>query len=90
MPPRYNHPARVAERIAALDRAEQAANMPAMWPYPRFKGRWFEMPCRSIVSKHLGPKDYSTSTHRGHSRSIAKDRPAAIPGRSIAWRFSDL
>jgi alkanesulfonate monooxygenase SsuD/methylene tetrahydromethanopterin reductase-like flavin-dependent oxidoreductase (luciferase family) len=87
MPPAYNHPARVAERIAALDLvsngrvewgtgesatavemggfnidpadkedmwregAEQAANMLAMRPYPGFKGRWFEMPCRNIVPK---------------------------------------
>ncbi|HEV2337079.1 MAG TPA: LLM class flavin-dependent oxidoreductase [Stellaceae bacterium] len=87
MPPRYNHPARVAERIAALDlvsngrvewgtgesatavemggflidppdkeamwqeATEQAANMLAMRPYPGFKGKWFEMPCRNIVPK---------------------------------------
>src|SRR2546425_7411535 len=76
MPPRYNHPARVAERIAALDlvsngrvewgtgesatavemggflidppdkeamwqeATEQAANMLAMRPYPRFTRQW--------------------------------------------------
>ena len=87
MPPRYNHPARVAERIASLDlvsngrvewgtgesatavemggflidptdkeamwqeAVEQAANMLAMRPYPGFKGKWFEMPCRNLVPK---------------------------------------
>jgi alkanesulfonate monooxygenase SsuD/methylene tetrahydromethanopterin reductase-like flavin-dependent oxidoreductase (luciferase family) len=87
MPPRYNHPARVAERIAMLDlvsngraewgtgesatalelegfgvameektamwreATEQAANMLAMQPYPGFKGKYFEMPCRNLVPK---------------------------------------
>ncbi len=30
---------------------EQAANMLAMNPYPGFKGRYFEMPCRNLVPK---------------------------------------
>ena len=30
---------------------EQAANMLAMTPYPGFKGKYFEMPCRNIVPK---------------------------------------
>ena len=87
MPPKYSHPARVAERIATLDlvsngrvewgtgesgslmelggfgidreaksemwreATEQAANMMAMSPYPGFKGRHFEMPCRNLVPK---------------------------------------
>jgi alkanesulfonate monooxygenase SsuD/methylene tetrahydromethanopterin reductase-like flavin-dependent oxidoreductase (luciferase family) len=87
MSPKYNHPARAAERIATLDLvsngrvewgtgesatalemggfnlnpaektdewlegAEQAANMLAMTPYPGFKGKYFEMPCRNIVPK---------------------------------------
>jgi alkanesulfonate monooxygenase SsuD/methylene tetrahydromethanopterin reductase-like flavin-dependent oxidoreductase (luciferase family) len=87
MPPGFNHPARVAERIAVLDllsggrvewgtgesttalelggfgidpaqkqamwqeAAEQAANLLAMTPYPGFKGRYFEMPCRNLVPK---------------------------------------
>src|SRR6516164_8600432 len=87
MAPKYNHPARVAERIATLDlvsngrvelgtgesatavemggfgidpddkrtmweeATEQAANMLATQPYPGFKGRWFDMPCRNIVPK---------------------------------------
>src|SRR6516165_9018765 len=60
MPPNYNHPARVAERIATLDlvsngRVEEgtgeAANMLAMRPYPGFHGRWFDMPCRNLVPK---------------------------------------
>ncbi len=89
MPPLYNHPARVAERIATLDlvsngrvdwgtgesatavemggfgvdpqekeamwqeATEQAANMLAMRPYPGFRGRWFEMPCRNLVPKSV-------------------------------------
>ena len=87
MSPKYNHPARSAERIAVLDlvsngrvewgtgesasaleiggfnipqdektpmwqeATEQAANMLAMTPYPGFKGKYFEMPCRNIVPK---------------------------------------
>jgi len=87
MPPKINHPARVAERIAVLDlisggrvewgtgesttalelggfgidpaqkqamweeAAEQAANLLAMTPYPGFRGRFFEMPCRNLVPK---------------------------------------
>jgi len=89
MPPRYNHPARVAERIAALDlvsqgrvdwgtgesatalelegfgidateknamwqeATEQAANMLVMRPYPGYRGRYFEMPCRNLVPKSV-------------------------------------
>jgi alkanesulfonate monooxygenase SsuD/methylene tetrahydromethanopterin reductase-like flavin-dependent oxidoreductase (luciferase family) len=87
MSPKYNHPARSAERVAVLDlvsngrvewgtgesasalelggfnvpqdektpmweeATEQAANMLAMTPYPGFKGKYFEMPCRNIVPK---------------------------------------
>lgn len=87
MPPNYNHPARVAERIATLDlvsngrvewgtgessaalelggfnipdaekhgmyleATEQAANMIAMSPYPGYKGRYVDMPCRNVVPK---------------------------------------
>ncbi len=87
MPPRYSHPARIAERIATLDlvsngrvdwgtgesgsfmeldgfgvardekaamwreATEQAANMAAMSPYPGFRGRYFDMPCRNVVPK---------------------------------------
>jgi alkanesulfonate monooxygenase SsuD/methylene tetrahydromethanopterin reductase-like flavin-dependent oxidoreductase (luciferase family) len=89
MPPLYNHPARVAERIATLDlvsngrldwgtgesatavemggfgvdpqekeamwheATEQAANMLVMRPYPGFRGRWFDMPCRNLVPKSV-------------------------------------
>jgi alkanesulfonate monooxygenase SsuD/methylene tetrahydromethanopterin reductase-like flavin-dependent oxidoreductase (luciferase family) len=89
MAPRYNHPARVAERIAMLDLVsngrvewgtgesatalelegfgitpdeknamwregtEQAANMLTMRPYPGFKGKYFDMPCRNLVPKSL-------------------------------------
>ena len=89
MPPKYNHPARVAERIATLDlvsngradwgtgesatalemegfdippdeksamwreATEQAANMLAMRPYPGFRGRYFDMPCRNLVPKSV-------------------------------------
>jgi alkanesulfonate monooxygenase SsuD/methylene tetrahydromethanopterin reductase-like flavin-dependent oxidoreductase (luciferase family) len=87
MPPAYNPPARVAERIATLDlishgrvdwgtgesgsavelggfgldreekaamwreATEQAINMTVMSPYPGFKGKYFEMPCRNVVPK---------------------------------------
>jgi alkanesulfonate monooxygenase SsuD/methylene tetrahydromethanopterin reductase-like flavin-dependent oxidoreductase (luciferase family) len=86
-PPNYNHPARVAERIATLDLVsggrvefgtgessallelggfnvdveskreawregtEQCCNMMAMDPYPGYKGKYFEMPCRNVVPK---------------------------------------
>jgi len=30
---------------------EQAANMLTMRPYPGFRGRWFDMPCRNLVPK---------------------------------------
>jgi alkanesulfonate monooxygenase SsuD/methylene tetrahydromethanopterin reductase-like flavin-dependent oxidoreductase (luciferase family) len=89
MPPGFNHPARVAERIAVLDlvsggrvewgtgesttalelggfgidpahkqamwreATEQAANLLALSPYPGFRGRYFEMPCRNLVPKPL-------------------------------------
>ena len=89
MPPKYNHPARVAERIATLDlvsngrvdwgtgesatalemegfgiapdeknamwreATEQAANMLAMRPYPGYRGRYFDMPCRNLVPKSV-------------------------------------
>ena len=89
MPPKYNHPARVAERIATLDlvsngradwgtgesatalemegfnippeeksamwleATEQAANMLAMRPYPGFRGKYFDMPCRNLVPKSV-------------------------------------
>jgi alkanesulfonate monooxygenase SsuD/methylene tetrahydromethanopterin reductase-like flavin-dependent oxidoreductase (luciferase family) len=88
MPPKYNHPARVAERIATLDlvsngrvefgtgesaslmelggfnvgfdavekrrmwteAVEQCADMMVMDPYPGFKGEFFEMPCRNVLT----------------------------------------
>lgn len=89
MCPNYNHPARVAERIATLDlvsngrvefgtgessslaelggynvpvgekrdqwleAVEQCANMMAMDPYPGFKGKYFDFPCRNVVPKPL-------------------------------------
>ncbi len=87
MPPNYNHPARVAERIATLDlvsggrvefgtgessallelegfhvdvetkreqwqeAVEQCANMMVMDPYPGFRGKYFDFPCRNVVPK---------------------------------------
>ncbi|HEX7035016.1 MAG TPA: LLM class flavin-dependent oxidoreductase [Pseudomonadales bacterium] len=42
----------VAEkRKIYLEATEQILNMLAMDPYPGYKGRWFEMPCRNIVPK---------------------------------------
>jgi len=42
----------VAEkRKMFLEATEQICNMLAMDPYPGFKGRYFEMPCRNIVPK---------------------------------------
>lgn len=87
MPANYNHPARVAERIATLDlvsngrvefgtgesasraelggykvsaetkkeqwleAVEQCTNMMVMDPYPGYKGKHFEMPCRNVLPK---------------------------------------
>jgi len=87
MPPNYNHPARVAERIATLDlvsggrvefgtgessalleldgfhvdvetkreqwqeAVEQCANMMVMDPYPGYRGKYFDFPCRNVVPK---------------------------------------
>src|SRR5215831_15533274 len=120
MPPPYNHPARVAERIAALDLvsngrvewgtgesattvemggfridpadkesmwregAEQAANMPAMRPYPGFDGQWFAMPCRNIVPKPVQKPRRCGLPARAAKRSIAPPAPGSArwPSRS--------
>jgi alkanesulfonate monooxygenase SsuD/methylene tetrahydromethanopterin reductase-like flavin-dependent oxidoreductase (luciferase family) len=39
------------KRAMYLEATEQICNMLAMDPYPGFKGRYFEMPCRNIVPK---------------------------------------
>ncbi len=39
------------KRKIYLESTEQIANMLAMDPYPGFKGKYFEMPCRNIVPK---------------------------------------
>ncbi|MEZ5559263.1 MAG: LLM class flavin-dependent oxidoreductase [Pseudomonadales bacterium] len=39
------------KRKMFLEATEQICNMLAMDPYPGFKGRFFEMPCRNIVPK---------------------------------------
>ena len=117
MPPKYNHPARVAERIATLDlvsngraewgtgesatalemegfgippeeksamwreATEQAANMLAMRPYPGFRGKYFEMPCRNLVPKSVQkphpPMWVACSQARDHP-----SRRARRPGRA--------
>src|SRR6266852_4174763 len=57
MPPKYNHPARVAERIATLDlvsngRVEFGTGESAsLMELGGFKGEFFEMPCRNVVPK---------------------------------------
>ncbi|MCB1691434.1 MAG: LLM class flavin-dependent oxidoreductase [Pseudomonadales bacterium] len=40
-----------SKREQYLEATEQIANMLAMDPYPGFKGKYFEMPCRNIVPK---------------------------------------
>ena len=40
-----------SKRAQYLEATEQIANMLAMDPYPGFKGKYFEMPCRNIVPK---------------------------------------
>jgi alkanesulfonate monooxygenase SsuD/methylene tetrahydromethanopterin reductase-like flavin-dependent oxidoreductase (luciferase family) len=39
------------KRAMYLEATEQICNMLAMDPYPGFKGKYFEMPCRNIVPK---------------------------------------
>jgi alkanesulfonate monooxygenase SsuD/methylene tetrahydromethanopterin reductase-like flavin-dependent oxidoreductase (luciferase family) len=39
------------KRKIYLEATEQIANMLAMDPYPGYKGKYFEMPCRNIVPK---------------------------------------
>ncbi len=39
------------KRKAYLEATEQICNMMAMDPYPGYKGRYFEMPCRNVVPK---------------------------------------
>ncbi|TMA55006.1 MAG: LLM class flavin-dependent oxidoreductase, partial [Deltaproteobacteria bacterium] len=61
MPPGYNHPARVAERIAMLDLVSggrvgeeavaQVALMLSRTPYPGYQGKYFSMPPRNVVPK---------------------------------------
>lgn len=40
-----------SKREQYLEATEQICNMLAMDPYPGFKGKYFEMPCRNIVPK---------------------------------------
>ena len=40
-----------SKREQYLEATEQIANMLAMDPYPGFKGKYFEMPCRNVVPK---------------------------------------
>ena len=40
-----------SKREQFLEATEQIANMLAMDPYPGYKGKYFEMPCRNIVPK---------------------------------------
>jgi alkanesulfonate monooxygenase SsuD/methylene tetrahydromethanopterin reductase-like flavin-dependent oxidoreductase (luciferase family) len=40
-----------SKRAQYLEATEQIANMLAMDPYPGFKGKYFEMPCRNVVPK---------------------------------------
>jgi|TARA_B100000315_G_scaffold136512_1_gene125799 alkanesulfonate monooxygenase SsuD/methylene tetrahydromethanopterin reductase-like flavin-dependent oxidoreductase (luciferase family) len=40
-----------SKREQFLEATEQICNMLAMDPYPGFKGKYFEMPCRNIVPK---------------------------------------
>ena len=40
-----------SKREQYLEATEQIANMLTMDPYPGFKGKYFEMPCRNIVPK---------------------------------------
>lgn len=40
-----------SKREQYLEATEQIANMLAMDPYPGYKGKFFEMPCRNIVPK---------------------------------------
>ena len=41
------------KREQYLEATEQIANMLAMDPYPGFKGKYFDMPCRNIVPKSV-------------------------------------
>ena len=42
-----------SKREQYLEATEQIANMLAMDPYPGYKGKYFEMPCRNIVPKSV-------------------------------------
>lgn len=69
------------KRQAALESAEQIANMMAMSPYPGFEGEFFSMPCRNVMPKPLQkphPPMWMACTNRDTIRVAARNGLGAL------------
>ena len=69
------------KRRAALEAAEQIANMMAMSPYPGFEGEFFSMPCRNVMPKPMQkphPPMWMACTNRDTIRVAAQNGLGAL------------
>ena len=69
------------KRQAALESAEQIANMMVMSPYPGFEGEFFSMPCRNVMPKPLQkphPPMWMACTNRDTIRVAARNGLGAL------------
>ncbi|MEZ5231153.1 MAG: LLM class flavin-dependent oxidoreductase [Acidimicrobiales bacterium] len=69
------------KRDMALEAAEQIANMMAMDPYPGYKGKYFEMPCRNVLPKPVQkphPPMWMACTNRQTIETAARNGLGAL------------
>ena len=69
------------KRQAALEAAEQIANMMVMSPYPGFEGEFFSMPCRNVIPKPMQtphPPMWMACTNRDTIRVAARHGLGAL------------
>ena len=69
------------KRAAALEAAEQIANMMVMSPYPGFEGEFFSMPCRNVIPKPRQkphPPMWMACTNRDTIRVAARNGLGAL------------